>query len=80
MPAQSAAVLMPMESLQAVLYGPGTDRCHVWGTIRHQLVVGDTVYTVEDRGTPYGHIDIYMVNHEDAAAFGVQEAEVYLAK
>ena len=45
-----------------------------------KLVVGDTVYTVEDRGTPYGHIDIYMVNHEDAAAFGVQEAEVYLAK
>lgn len=29
-----------------------------------KLIVDDVVYTVEDRGTPYGHIDIYMVDHE----------------
>ncbi len=45
-----------------------------------KLIVGDQVFTVEDRGTPYGHIDIYMVNHADAAAFGKQSAEVYLLK
>lgn len=45
-----------------------------------KLVVGNQIYTVEDRGTPYGHIDIYMVSHEDAAAFGVKQAEVYLAE
>lgn len=44
-----------------------------------KLVVGNEIYTVEDRGTPYGHIDIYMVNHADAQAFGVKKADVYLA-
>ncbi len=45
-----------------------------------KLIVDDVVYTVEDRGTPYGHIDIYMVDHEAAAAFGTREADVYLGK
>lgn len=45
-----------------------------------KLIVDGAVYTVEDRGTPYGHIDIYMVSHGAAAAFGVREADVYLAK
>ena len=32
---------------------------------------------VEDRGTPYGHIDIYMERHADAEEFGVRYADVY---
>ena len=32
-----------------------------------KLNIGGKIYTVEDRGTPYGHIDIYMKNHADAA-------------
>ena len=43
-----------------------------------KLVIGDQVYTVEDRGTPYGHVDIYLVNHADAILFGRQNADVYL--
>ena len=42
-----------------------------------QLVIGDQIYTVEDRGTPYGHVDIYMNSHEEACAFGVRYAAVY---
>ena len=34
-------------------------------------------YSVEDRGTPYGHIDIYMERHADAEEFGVRYADVY---
>ena len=43
-----------------------------------KLVINGEVYTVEDRGTPYGHVDIYMVHHGEAAVFGKQAAEVYL--
>ncbi len=39
--------------------------------------IGGKIYTVEDRGTPYGHIDIYMENHADAEEFGVRYADVY---
>ena len=67
----TASGTVPVQGQTVAMYGVP------FGT---KLVVGDVVYTVEDRGTPYGHIDIYMVNHEDAAAFGVKEAEVYLAK
>ena len=42
-----------------------------------KLNIGGKIYTVEDRGTPYGHIDIYMKNHADAQAFGVRYADVY---
>lgn len=45
-----------------------------------KLVIGGEIYTVEDRGTPYGHVDIYMVNHTDAAQFGRQYADAYLLK
>lgn len=45
-----------------------------------RLMIGGRVYTVEDRGTPYGHVDIYMQNHEDALEFGVKKADVYLAE
>ena len=42
-----------------------------------KLNIGGKIYTVEDRGTPYGHIDVYMKNHADAQAFGVRYADVY---
>lgn len=35
------------------------------------------VYTVEDRGTPYGHIDIYCNTHEEARQWGKQLIDVY---
>ena len=35
------------------------------------------IYTVEDLGTPYGHVDIYFDNHSDALSFGLQYADVY---
>lgn len=67
----TASGTVPVQGQTIAMYGVP------FGT---KLVVDDVVYTVEDRGTPYGHIDIYMVDHEDAAAFGVQEADVYLAQ
>ena len=42
-----------------------------------QLLINGTVYTVEDLGTPYGHVDIYFDNHSHALSFGLQTAEVY---
>jgi len=42
-----------------------------------QLLINGTVYTVEDLGTPYGHVDIYCGSHSEALAFGLQSAEVY---
>lgn len=42
-----------------------------------QLLIGNQIYTVEDRGTPYGHVDIYMNSHEQASIFGVQYDSVY---
>lgn len=43
-----------------------------------KLLINGTVYTVEDRGTPYGHVDIYMDSHDAALQFGMGSAEVYL--
>lgn len=43
-----------------------------------KLNVGGQVLTVQDRGTPYGHIDIYMNDHEACRQFGVQYADVYV--
>lgn len=45
-----------------------------------KLVINGLIYTVEDRGTPYGHIDIYRNSHDDCNQFGVQFADVYLLK
>lgn len=45
-----------------------------------QLIINGEVYTVEDRGTPYGHVDIYMNDHQQALQFGVQYADIYLKK
>ena len=42
-----------------------------------QLLINGTVYTVEDRGTPYGHVDIFFNSHSEALAFGLQSADVY---
>ncbi|MBP3902448.1 MAG: SH3 domain-containing protein [Blautia sp.] len=42
-----------------------------------QLLINGQVYTVEDRGTPYGHVDIFFDSHSEALAFGVQYADVY---
>lgn len=43
-----------------------------------KLLINGTVYTVEDRGTPYGHVDIYFDTHEEALQFGMSSADVYL--
>lgn len=45
-----------------------------------KLLINGTVYTVEDRGTPYGHVDIFMDSHEEALQFGMGSADVYLIK
>lgn len=42
-----------------------------------QLSINGTIYTVEDLGTPYGHVDIYFDSHEAALSFGSQYADVY---
>lgn len=42
-----------------------------------QLLINGNVYTVEDLGTPYGHVDIYCGSHSEALSFGLQTAEVY---
>lgn len=42
-----------------------------------KLSINGNVYTVEDRGTPYGHIDIYFNSHSEALQFGVKYADVY---
>ena len=41
-----------------------------------QMINGQ-VYTVEDRGTAYGHVDIFCSSHSEALSFGVQYADVY---
>ena len=45
-----------------------------------RLIIGGKIYVVEDRGTPYGHVDIYLNSHEEAIQFGLQYGDVYLAK
>ncbi len=42
-----------------------------------QLLINGNVYTVEDLGTPYGHVDIYFNSHAEALSFGLQYADVY---
>ena len=42
-----------------------------------KLSVNGHVYTVQDRGTPYCHIDVYFATHAEACAFGRQYADVY---
>ncbi|MDD3278885.1 MAG: hypothetical protein PHG16_08385 [Lachnospiraceae bacterium] len=42
-----------------------------------KLSINGTVYTVEDRGTAYGHVDVFMASHSEALQFGLQYADVY---
>lgn len=42
-----------------------------------QLMINGHVYTVEDRGTQYGHVDVFSGSHSEALAFGLKYAEVY---
>lgn len=42
-----------------------------------QLLIEGKTYIVEDRGTPYGHIDIFFNSHRKALEFGVKYMEVY---
>lgn len=42
-----------------------------------KLLINGNVYTVEDRGTPYGHVDIFFNSHEEALQFGRGSADVY---
>ena len=42
-----------------------------------KLLINGHVYTVEDRGTPYGHVDIFFGSHGSALNFGRKYADVY---
>ena len=42
-----------------------------------KLRINGTVYTVEDRGTGYGHVDIFFGSHAEALRFGSRRADVY---
>lgn len=42
-----------------------------------KLMINGTVYTVEDRGTSYGHVDIFFNSHSEALQFGSGYADVY---
>ena len=42
-----------------------------------QLSINGHIYTVQDRGTSYGHVDIYFASHSAALQFGLQYADVY---
>lgn len=42
-----------------------------------KLRINGNIYIVEDRGVPYGHVDIYFESHADALRFGRKSADVY---
>ena len=48
-----------------------------FGTV---LKVGNSEYVVEDRGTPYGHIDVLYADHTTASNHGVQYKEVWIKR
>lgn len=48
-----------------------------FGTV---LKVGNAEYVVEDRGTPYGHIDILYGDHRTASSHGIQYREVWIKR
>ncbi|HJD40881.1 MAG TPA: hypothetical protein H9913_12760 [Candidatus Blautia stercoripullorum] len=43
-----------------------------------KLLINGVVYTVEDRGTSYSHVDIFFNTHGEALQFGSTYADVYL--
>lgn len=67
----TASGLMPIQGRTVAMAGVP------FGT---RLVINGQIFTVEDRGTPYGHVDVFLNNHQDAVNFGVQYANVYMAK
>lgn len=42
-----------------------------------KLLINGNVYVVEDRGTSYGHVDVFFNSHSAALKFGLQYADVY---
>ena len=48
-----------------------------FGTV---LRVNGVDYVVEDRGTPYGHIDILYPDHKTASNHGVKYAEIFIKR
>lgn len=42
-----------------------------------KLMINGQIYTVEDRGTAYGHVDMFFGSHSEALAFGLQYVDVY---
>ena len=42
-----------------------------------KLKINGHIYTVEDRGTAYGHVDIFFGSHAEALSFGMKYADVY---
>lgn len=45
-----------------------------------KLKIRDHIYTVTDRGVPYGQVDILHESHRSANKFGIQYAEVFILK
>ena len=45
-----------------------------------KLSINGKIYVVEDRGTAYGHVDVFMGSHAAALRFGVKYADVYLVE
>lgn len=45
-----------------------------------KLLINGQIYTVEDRGTAYGHVDVFFGSHSDALQFGTQYADVYMVE
>ncbi len=43
-----------------------------------RIMIDGHIYTVEDRGTAYGHVDIFFASHASALSFGLKYADVYL--
>ena len=65
--APTASGVMPVEGRTVAMWGIP------FGT---SLLINGEVYVVEDRGTPYGHIDIFMEDHDRCLEFGVHYADV----
>lgn len=45
-----------------------------------KLKIRDQIYTVTDRGVPYGQVDILHESHSAANNFGIQYAEVFILR
>lgn len=45
-----------------------------------KLKIGEHIYTVTDRGVPYGQVDILHESHKAARKFGIQYAEVFVLR